>query len=280
MLPRILLLLAALTFLLASTAVGGTKSEDEYVAKYLSKIEKKHTQKLGWFSGYFSLNRINRFNDYNKFANFETTNFTDATIPWLGEAKIFGLDMGLVFARRFAWNISGEYWLKLGESLEGTYFYEPTGTYIENPSTEITVYGASTGLQYYFLNPPTLTGILENFALRGGFSVGFYKAKWDVWEDYQNLNLATNTPDASSASFEDQTVSFAATLGLDYPTRIFNLVLGVDFGYQYLNFDNVAWFNEDDQEIIATYTGTSEGRVDLGLSGFRGKIELKRFIAW
>lgn len=278
--PRTFLMLAAMTLLLASTAVCGDDSEDEFVRKYLGKIESKHTQKLSWISGYFSVDRINRDNDYNSFASYETTNFTDATLPWLGEAKILGLDMGLVFNRRFAWNIGAEYWMKMGHTLEGTYFYEPTGTYIENPSSEITVYGVSTGLQYYFMNPPSPTGQFNNLALRGGASVGFYKAKWDVWEDYQNLNLATSTSEPSTESFEDQTVGFSAVLGLDYPTRIFNLVLGVDFGYQYLNFDNVAIYNEADEEIIATYTGDSDGRVDLELSGFRGKIEIKHFISW
>ncbi|UCG62671.1 MAG: hypothetical protein JSV52_05130 [Candidatus Zixiibacteriota bacterium] len=277
---RTLLLVAALTFLLASTAVCGSDSEEEFVKKYFGKIEKKHAQKLGWLSGYFSLNRINRDNDYNKFASFETTNFTDATLSWLGEAKIFGLDMGLVFHRRFAWNISLEYWLKIGQSLEGTYFYVPTGTYVENPTSEVTVYGASTGLQYYFWNPPSAKGEFDKLALRGGANVGFYKAKWEVWDEYQNLNLSTNSPDVSTASFEDQAVSFSALIGVDYPTGIFDFVLGVDFSYQYLNFDNVAWYNEDDEEIIATYTGTSDGRVNLGLSGFRGKIEIKHFVSW
>jgi hypothetical protein len=47
----------------------------------------------------------------------------------------------------------------------------------------------------------------------------------------------------------------------------------------YLNFKNVAWYNDQDQEIVASYTGDADGRVDLGLSGFRAKIELKRFFS-
>lgn len=278
--PRTFLLLAALVLMLVSTAACGNDAEDEFVRKYLGKIEKKHTQKLSWISGYFSVDRINRNNDYNTFATYETTNFTDATVPWLGEAKIIGLDFGLVFNKRFAWSVGGEYWFKLGESLEGTYFYEPTGTYIENPSTEITVYGASTSLQYYLMNPPNIKGEFEKMAVRAGVGVGFYKAKWDVWEEYQNLNLATNSPDGNYASFEDQSVAFSASMGVDYPTRVMDLVLGIDFGYQYLNFDNVAWYNADDEEVIASYTGDPDGRVDLGLSGFRGKIEIKHFISW
>ncbi len=277
---KIVIALTGLCLLLSAVVVNATDSEEEFIQKYMNKIEKKHAKKLTWVSGYFALNRINRDNDYNKFANYETMNFTDATVGWLGEAKMFGLDFGLMFSKRFAWSIGGEYWLKMGTSLDGTYFYEPVGAYIENPSSEVQVYGASTTLQYYFYNPPKLDGHLENISLRVNAGVGFYQAKWDVWSEYQNLNLATNTTDASVASFDDQALGFSFGAGADYPTRIFNLVLGIDFKYMYLNFDNVAWYNEQDEEIIATYTGDSDGRVDLGLSGFNGKIELKHFFSW
>lgn len=277
---RTVIVTVVTAILLTSTVFGVTDSEEEYVNKYLKKYEKKHTTKLTWISGFFSLNRINRDNDYNKFANYETTNFTDGTIPWLGEAKTFGADFGLVFNKRFAWTVSGEYWMKLGESLEGSYFYEPTGTYIDNPETQVQVYGAMTGVQYYVTNPPSVTGEMKDIALRVGAKVGFFKAKWDVWEDYENLNLSTSTAEASTASFEDQGIGLSFHVGADYPTRLWDLVLGVDMGYLYLNFDNVAWYNEQDDEIVASYTGDADGRVNLGLSGFRGKIELKHFFSW
>ncbi|UCE23212.1 MAG: hypothetical protein JSU74_07855 [Candidatus Zixiibacteriota bacterium] len=277
---RTLLVISAVFVLAASVTANASDSEEEFVNRYLKKIEKKHTKKLTWISGYFAVNRINRENDYNRFATAETMNFTDATIPWLGEAKMFGLDFGLIFSRRFAWSLSAEYWLKIGSTLEGSYYYEPTGAYIENPSSEVSLYGASTGLQYYFYNPPTLSGELNGVALRAGAGVGFYKAQWEVWQDYQNLNLATSLTEATDAKFGDQAIGFSFGFGADFPTRVWNLVLGLDFQYLYLNFDNVAWYNDWDQEIIATYTGDSEGRVDLGLSGFKGKVELKHFFSW
>ncbi len=277
---RTLLVISAVFLLAASATVNATDKEEDFINKYLKKVEKKHTKKLTWISGYFAVNRINRENDYNRFAITETMNFSDATIPWLGEAKMFGLDFGIVFNRRFAWNLGGEYWLKTGTTLEGSYYYEPTGSYIENPSSQVSLYGASTGLQYYFYNPPSQSGQLDGVALRAGAGVGFYKAKWEVWQEYQNLNLATNTTEATDATFEDQAIGFSFGFGVDYPTRVMNLVLGLDFGYLYLNFDNVAWYNEQDEEIIATYTGDTEGRVDLGLSGFKGKVEIKHFFSW
>ncbi|MEW6412267.1 MAG: hypothetical protein AB1483_07315 [Candidatus Zixiibacteriota bacterium] len=279
--PRIIIALTGICLLLSAVIVNaGDSSEDEFIQKYMNKIEKKHTKKLTWVSGYFALNRINRDNDYNKFASYETVNFTDATISWLGDAKTFGLDFGMMFNKRFAWSVGVEYWLKIGESLEGSYFYEPVGAYIENPSSEVHVYGASTMIQYYFYNPPKVDQELENISLRVNAGVGFYQAQWDVWSEYQNLNLATNTSDADNATFKDQALGFSFGAGADYPTRVFGLVLGVDFKYLYLNFDNVAWYNDQDEEIIASYTGDSDGRVDLGLSGFTGKLELKRFFSW
>ena len=54
----------------------------------------------------------------------------------------------------------------------------------------------------------------------------------------------------------------------------------MDANYLYLNFGNVAAYNSSDQEIVATYSGEEDGRVDLGMSGFRGKVELKRYFSW
>jgi hypothetical protein len=276
---KVVMLFIGAIFLFTST-VAATDSEEEFIQKYLNKIEKKHTQRLTWISGHFALDRINRDNDYNRFANVESANLTDGTIPWLGEAKSFGLDFGMVFAERFAWTLSGAYWLKMGTSLEGSYFYEPTGTYIDDPASELQVFGISTGVEYYVWNPPKIDGTLDKLALRVGAGVGYYKATWDVWSEYQNLNLATSTTDPTAASFEDNAIGFSANVGVDYPTRFLNLVLGVDVGALYLNFDNVAWFTSQDQEVIATYTGDSDGRVDLELTGITGKIQLKRFFSW
>lgn len=278
--PRTFIAIAAALLLLVSTAVASTDSEEEIMQRYLAKVQKKHTTRVTWISAYFSLNRIDRDNDYNKFANYETLNFTDAAIPWLGEATMLGADFGMVFNNSFAWTLGLQYWLEMGESLEGTYYYEPSGTYVENPESRIQVFGITTGLQYYLKNRPSKTGELEKMAVRVGAGCGFYKAKWEVWEDYWDLNLTTSYTDASSDAFEDQTLGFNLHMGIDYPTQAFGLILGVDFGYLALKFDNVAWVNTWDQEVVASYTGDVDGRVDLDLSGFTGKIELKRFFCW
>ncbi len=275
----IILLVIAVIFI-CSAIVSANDTEKELTNKFLQRLESKHAQKLTWISGYFSVNRINRDNDYNKFANFESNNFSTADFSWLGDAKSFGLEMGVIFKEKYAWSIGGEYTMKLGEELSGSYLYNPTGTLIENPSSQISLYGFQTGLQYYIYNAPTLEKKLTSLAIRTGISVGYYQVKWDLWSDYSNLNLATSAPTGTNTTFQDNAPSFEIHLGADYPTNFLGLDLGLDMSYLYLNFNQVAWYNSQDNEVVASYNGTSEGRVDLNLSGIRGKIELKHFFNW
>ncbi len=273
------LMILAVIFIFSSIATAND-TEKELTNKFLKRLESKHAKKLTWLSGYFAVNRINRNNDYNKFANYESNNFSTTDFSWLGNAKSFGLEMGVIFKEKFAWSIGGEYTMKLGEELSGSYFYNPTGTMIDNPSSEISLYGFQTGLQYYFYNAPTLENKLTSLALRTGISVGYYQVKWDLWSDYNNLNLATSAPTGTNTTFQDNTPSFEIHFGADYPANFLGLNLGFDMSYLFLNFNQVAWYNSQDNEVVASYDGTSEGRVDLNLSGIRGKIELKHFFNW
>ncbi len=277
-----LIALFTLTILLAGT-FSFAETEEEMVEKFMSRFEKRHVNKLSWASGYFALNRINRFNDYNTFISNESNNFTNSSFSWLGQAKSFGVDFGIVFKEKFAWSIGGEYWLKQGETISGSIMYAPAGTAINNPKSEIKVTGFTTGLQYYFKNHPKVTGELNGMALRGGVTLGFYQVSWELWPEYSynNLNLSTSTStNGTSTTYKDTAPGILLSLGVDYPTNFLGSVIGVDFGYLYLNFNQVAWYNQMDEEVIATSTGTEEGRVDLTFSGFKGKIELKKFFSW
>jgi len=108
-------------------------------------------------------------------------------------------------------------------------------------------------------------------------SVGYYQASWDLWDGYQNLNLATSVPEGVNTTLKGTAPGFSFGVGADYPLPFFDMALGVDVSYLYLNFTNVAWYNAEDEEIVATYNGTADSRVDLNLSGARARIELKRF---
>lgn len=267
-------------FTFMATSFVMADSEDDIVNKYLNRLETKHVKKVSWLSGSFNFHRINRDNDYNKFANYESNNLSNGDLSWLGDGYNIGLDMGLIFNKRFAWSVKGEYWMQMGEEITGDISYLPTSTTIENPKSELKMYGVSTGLQYYLTNPPNENGILNGLAVRAGGTVGFYAVSWDLWSDYQNLNLATNTSTGNNTSFKDNTPGFSLLVGVDYPLNFLNLNMGVDLNYLYVNFDNVSWYNQQDQEIVASYDGTPEGQVNLGMSGFRGKFEIKRFFSW
>ena len=272
--------IAVLLLLVGSAPVFAGQTERDIVDRFLARAQKKHTHHLSWVAGNFGMNRINRQNDYNAFASYQSSNFSNGSLEWLGEAKSFGLDFGLVFAQKIGLSIGGEYWLKVGENKSGSFYYTPIGDSVTNLKSEIQVWGVTTGVQYYLFNRPTVTEQLTKLAVRIGGSVGYYQASWELWPEYQNLNLATSTPEATNIAFKGSAPGFMVNIGGDYPIQWNGMIIGADIGYMMLNFKNVSWYNSQDQEVVATVDGTSDGRVNLDLSGVKGRIEVKRFFSW
>lgn len=282
---RISILVASLAALIVCCSFSPIKAdtEEEMVQRYLSQSAKKQIKKIGWVSVNYTRSRINRDNNYNRFAMYETNNFTGNSIPWLDQSSAFGIDMGVILNGKMAVGLRGEYWLKLGSSATGTFQYNPPGgtaTMITNPTSEIKVLGVAATFNYYIRNNPIPGDGLTKLALRIGATAGYYQADWNLWTEYQNLNLATSSPSGTNTTFRGTAPGFSLTFGADYPINFWDMAVGADFGYSYLNFTNVAWYNSLDQEVIVTYNGTSDSRVDLDLSGFTGKFELKRFFSW
>ena len=280
-LKGIIALAVALLFM-SSLAVQAQETEQDIVNKYLQKMEKEHAKKLGWASFTFSFNRINRNNDYNSFATHVSSDLSGTDMTWLDNAKGLGAEFGVIFKNRFAWSLGGEYWLKFGQTMSGTYTYQPslsTAVQVVDPSSEITVFGIYTGFQYYLLNPPDNERQLTSLALKAVTTVGYYGVSWDLWQQFENLNLSTSLPEGENMTFKGSAPGITIGLGADYPLNFHGMVFGAEVQYMYLNFKNVAWYNDQDQEIVASYTGDADGRVDLGLSGFRAKVELKRFFS-
>lgn len=261
-----------------------SKTEQEMIDKYLKKSKKQQvkTKKLYWVTGHYALNRINRDNDYNKFAIYASSQLTNTDLSWLNTGSSFGLEFGWLINKTFSWTLGGEYWMPLGETQTGTFDYNPPSgsTTVTELKSEIKVYGVATGVQYYILNPPTPTERLIKPAVRVGVGAGYYQVKWDLWDQYENLNLATSTPSPTNSTFRDNTLGFTLNLGGEYPIKASGFALGLDLHYLYLNFKNVAWYNSTDQEIVPTYEGNATSRVVLGLSGVRARLELKKFFSW
>lgn len=279
----IMIILASFCLPLLAAAGTNTTGEQEIINKYVNQTEKKYTKKMGWASVNFTMNRINRNNDYNKFVNYQNNFFTNTKFSWLAQGWNAGIDMGLIFKEKFAWSVRGEYWMPLKEAKSGTFEYTPTNSatsFVTDPTSEVKVWGVATGLQYYVLNAPSANDGLQKLAVRVGGSVGYYQATWDVWPASENLNLSTSQPAGLNTSFKGSAPGFSMVMGADYPAGFWGMGLGVDFGYTVLNFKNMAWYNTLDQEVVLTYNGNQDGRVDLNLSGFTGKVEIKRFFSW
>lgn len=277
---KITVVVASLFIFCGGSILSAAETEQDIVNRFLKKTETKHVKKISWIAANFTLNRINRDNDYNKFANYSSDHFSNTTLPWLGEAKSFGIDLGLLLGKKFTWSVGGEYWLKMGTNKTGSFNYTPpdaSPSVVDNLVSEVTVWGVSSTIQYYLYNPPSKSDLLNRLAVRVGGSVGYYQASWDLWDGYQNLNLATSTPTGTNTTFKGSAPAFSINAGVDYPLSFLDMALGIDIGYLYLNFTKVAWYNQSNEEIIATYNGASDGRVDLSFSGVRGKVELKRF---
>jgi hypothetical protein len=273
-----------LLLLVAGSAFAQAQpDEDDLVSQYIVGTERAHAKRVGWISGSFTYNRINRANDYNRFTNYESRYLQDGTLDWLGDGSILGFNLGTMFKDRFAWSLGGEYWLELGQSLEGNYIYDPplsAATVLTNPSSTINVMGLYTELSYYVINPPHKVDQLTGLALKVGGSVGYYFASWELWNQLENLNLSSALPDGENITFKGTAPAFTVKVGAEYPVGIMGLVMGISGDYMYLNFKNVAWYNSQDEEVVVTHSGDPTGRVDLQLSGVRANVELKRFFSW
>jgi hypothetical protein len=256
--------------------------ERELIDRFLSKVEEKQTSKVSWMSGHFEINRINQQNDYNAFATNESARLSDASIPWLGDAKSLGLDMGLVFKDRFAWSVGGEYWLQLGSNVPGTHTYTTASmtSEVDDLKSQINVWGVTTGLHFYPLSHPSAKRKLTKLSLRMGGTIGYYSAKWDVWSAYESINLSTSQPESENIAFSGTGPGLSAVIGIDYPLGWNDFAIGLQTSYLHLNLSNVAWYNTNDEEIVASYNGSADGRVDLDLSGVRARIEIKRYFSW
>lgn len=274
-----------LVLVLASSFMAqADEKEQEIVSKYLAKAQKMHAKKLGWVSFNYQYNRINRAsNDYNKMASTLSTQISGTDFQWINNTNAFGIEFGTILKEKFVWTIGGEFWSKAGDKFSGTFTYTPPSgvpVAVTDPKSEVSVWGVTTGVQLYLTNHPKPATGLTGLAIRSGVNAGYYVAKWNLFDQYQNVNLSTGLDEGQNIAYKGSTLGFSFNLGADYPINLWDMSLGLDASYLLLNFGNVAWYNLQDEEIVATWTGDDTGRVDLNMSGVRAKVELKRFFSW
>jgi hypothetical protein len=289
MIKRLILLVAA-TFLLTSLAPAFGQSEDEVVAQYIKKTEKKQKErrsKVGFLALYGSYGKLSDDNSYNKFTSYTNSSITNVSAPGalsgIYRSKQFGGNFGFMASSKMAIKLGFEYWLKMGSDETGDYnlAVEPLGLQSDfNLLSKIQVYGFTAGLDYYILNHPDRAGIINSLALHFGAGAGYYMAKWEIWQGSSSFNLATGESDANAEPLKGSTPGFTASLGADYPIRFFDLVLGAEVSYLYLNFTNVHSYNDVGEELYLTCSANTNDRVDLDFSGPRVQMQLKKFFHW
>jgi hypothetical protein len=275
-------ILMGIVFLLVAVGSAFGETEDEIVARYLKKAEKKHKSKVGFVSASISYGILSNGNDYNKFRSFANSNISPgAPLDGIYRSYQFDANFGMMVSRNAAFKLGFEYWLKMGSSNTGDYTMgiEPLGTQTDfNLVSEVQIYGINGGVDYYFLNPPDMNGQFNSIALRLGLDAGIYFANWNVWEGVSAINLSTQTSEANSDPLKSTAPGASLMVGADVP--ILGFLLSANAGYQYMNFSSVKAYNSIDEELYVSYSNNIDDRVELDFSGFRSKLEIRKFFKW
>ncbi|MBN2226502.1 MAG: hypothetical protein JW763_03980 [candidate division Zixibacteria bacterium] len=276
MLRRIVPVVAVL-FLMTAVAPVFAQTEDEIVAKYLQKAEKKHKTKVGFLSANFSYGRLAEDNGYRQF-NFAATSDLSTLEGLAGptegifRSKQFGLDFGMMLAPKMAVKMGFEYWLKMSTDINVDYDMSIGVLEVEDmyqSESEVSVYGFRLGFDYYLLNPPDRYGKLNNLAVKVGAGGGMYMASWDFWQ----------SGDAESDPLKANSPGFWVQGGVEYPIGFFDMAVAADLSYFYLNFSGFESYNASSGDLQLTYPGSTD-EIELDFSGLRGKVELKKFFSW
>lgn len=279
-----LILLIGVLFLFVAVGSTYAQNEDDVVASFMQKAEKKYKTKVGFFSTSFSYGLLNKDNGFNQFRDYANSRIAPGDpISGAWRSYQFNANFGMMLNPRVALKLGFEYWLKMGDNNTGDYTLsvEPLGAQTDiTLKSEAQILGFSAGANYYLTNPPDKYGIIHGLAFKVGATGGFYMAKWEVWEGMTSYNLATSSFEANNDPLKDNSLGFTATAGFDYPTPLWDMVLGFDASYQYLNFDNIKSYNTVGEELYLSATDAGTDKVSLDLSGFRVKVELKKFFSW
>jgi len=273
---RLLPIVAILAlFALAASAFGDT--EEDIIAKYLKKTEKKHVTKLGFASASFGYGRLGNI-DYYQSVNFAASsdaaslNGTLNPIEGIWRSNEISLNFGLMVAQRFALSIGFDYWLKM--STDANVDYTATIGVLEveesyDTPSNVDVYGFNAGVSYYLTNPPTPDNGLAGLAVKVGGGGGIYMTKWNFWQD-QNEDAE---PVSASAP------AFWLQGGVEYPIGFLDLVIGADGRYFFLNFNDLNSYNEMSGDMELTYSSTGN-EYELDFSGLRAQIGIRRYFKW
>jgi len=281
-------LILVLSILFIAPAFAQT--EDELVAKFLNKAEKKQKNKVGYLVFHGSYGKLSNDNDHNKVAGLVSPlvtglNGSDGTIKGIYRSKEFYLGFGMMASPKAAFVVGFNYWLEMGSTSNGDFnlaLVDPTDTDDHlgfELSSEVQVYGIQTQMEYYLMNQPDEHGILSNFALKANVGAGYYFANWQLWDGFPGYNLSTSSSETIGGKVTGKAPGFSAGISGEMPTGFGGLIVEAGARYEYLNFTKMRWYNDNDEEVVVAYTANAD-RAELDFSGPRVQFGLKRFFNW
>lgn len=277
-----------LSLLLVVPAMSQT--EDELVAQFLKKTEKIQVKKVGFVVVNGSFGRLNHDNDYNKFTVRVSPLISSVSGGTVGVDKInssmefFG-GFGYMFSPKTSATIGFDYWLKMGSNQSGDLdlslvnMNDPNPVYNFDLKSQVQVFAVSGQVDYFVANPPDRDGVLHALALKVGAGTGLYFASWQLWDGFTGFNIETGQPEVVGGSLKGIAPGFNAQAAVEYPVKLGGLVVEGSLRYLYLNFTGMKWYNDNNQEVVAT-VNNSGTRVNLNMSGPRIQLGLKRYFSW
>ncbi len=277
-----------LSLLLVVPAMAQT--EDELVAQFLKKTEKNHVKKVGFVVANGSFGRLNHDNDYNKFSVRVSPLISSVSGGTVGVDRIYDSKelyggLGLMMSPKTSGTIGFGYWFKMGSEQSGNLdlslvnLDDPNPVYDFNLKSQVQVYAISGQIDYYVTNPPDRDGILHALAFKVGAGAGFYFANWQLWDGFTGFNIDTGEPEVVGGKLTGSAPGFTAQAAVEYPMQLGGLVVEGSLRYLYLNFTGMRWYNDNNQEVVAT-VNNSGTRVNLDMSGPRLQLGLKRYFSW
>lgn len=277
-----------LSLLLAGSLMAQT--EDELVAKFLQKAEKKQIKRVCFFTVNGSYGRLLTGSDYNNYVHqispaILALNDSDSRVEGIYRTKELQASFGVMTSPNMAATIGFTYWLKMGSDKTGDYnlslvnMDDPIDHDNFSLKSEVQVFGFTGGVDYYLLNPPDQEGLLHGFAFKVSATGGYYFANWEVWEGFTGYNLYLENQEIINGKLTGQSLGGNIGIAGEYPVRLFGLVIEASAKYQYLNFSKMKWYNDLDHENVVVY-GPEQRRVELNLSGPRAQFGLKRYFSW
>ena len=266
------------------------QTEDELVARFLKKAEKKHDKKVGYLVFNGSLGRLYQDNDYNKFST-RVTPLVSSLSGGNGEIKKINYSyelfagFGMMASPKTSVEFGFAYWLKQGSSQTGDFnlslvnLDDPEDQYDFELNSEIQIYGFAGSIDYYLSEPPDKEGILHNLAFKIGGGFGYYMASWELWDGFTGFNLSTSEPEIISGKLTGSSPGFTANVSAELPIKLAGLVMEAEARYLYLNFTGMKWYNSNNEEVVAT-VNNSGTKVELNMSGPRFQLGCKRYFSW